>query len=155
MSTKITALEGLDKEIVALLQEDASLTTNEIAKKIDLSPSATHERIRKLHANGVIRRVSAFIQAAALEKTLCAFIYILIDTPEHSKKFLNIAVQHNAITECHHITGEYSYVLKVRVRDTQELESFITETLKGRLGVVRTLTQIVLSSSKDGSTIID
>jgi Lrp/AsnC family leucine-responsive transcriptional regulator len=155
MSIKNTAIEGLDKKIIELLQEDASLTNNEIAKKIDLSPSATHERIRKLHANGVIRKISAFIESSALEKTLCAFIYLLIDTPEHSKKFLNIIVPHNAIMECHHITGEYSYLLKVRVKDTQELEAFITETLKSQLGVIRTLTQIVLSSPKDGATIID
>jgi Lrp/AsnC family leucine-responsive transcriptional regulator len=57
--------------------------------------------------------------------------------------------------ECHHITGEYSYLLKVRVKDTQQLESFITESLKTQLGIARTLTQIVLSSPKDGDTIVE
>ncbi len=57
--------------------------------------------------------------------------------------------------ECHHITGEFSYLLKIRVKNTKELESFITDSLKSKLGIIRSLTQIVLSSAKDGDTIID
>lgn len=155
MSIENTTLDTLDTKIVALLQKDASLTTHDIAQKIELSPSATHERIRKLHAKGVIRKIVAFIQAAAVEQTLGAFIYVLIDTPQHNKKFLEEVIQDSAVMECHHITGEYSYLLKVRVKNTTHLESFITETLKAKSGIVRTLTQIVLSSPKDGGTIID
>lgn len=155
MSIENTEIDDLDKKIIALLQGDASLTNNEIAKQIDLSPSATHERVRKLHANGVIRKISAFIQASAIERSLCAFIYVLTDTTQHSKKFLEAVVNYAAVMECHHITGEYSYILKVRVKNTQELEHFITESLKTKLGIIRTLTQIVLSSPKDGDTIID
>ncbi len=155
MSTENIALDGIDQKIISLLQENASLTNNEIAKKIDLSPSATHERIRKLHINGIIKKISAFIKASAVEKSLCAFIYVLIDTPAHSKKFLEEIARYKEVMECHHITGEYSYLLKVRVKNTQQLESFITESLKSKLGVIRSLTQIVLSSPKDGDTVID
>ena len=155
MSIENSAIDSLDREIIRLLQGDASLTSNEIAKQIGLSSSATHERIRKLHANGVIRKIAAFIQSSAMEQSLCAFIYVLIDTPGHSKKFLEAVVNYDAVMECHHITGEYSYILKVRVKNTQELERFITESLKTNLGIIRTLTQIVLSSPKDGDTIID
>lgn len=155
MSIENLIIDDLDKKIIGLLQKNASLTNNEIAKQIDLSTSATHERIRKLHANGIIRKVSAFIQASAIDRSLCAFIYVLIDTPHHSKNFLEEIIKHPAVMECHHITGEYSYLLKVRVKNTHELELFITESLKTKLGIIRTLTQIVLSSPKDGDTIID
>lgn len=155
MSINNSALDDIDKKIIYILQEDASLTTNEIAKKIDLSLSATHERIKKLHVSGIIKKISAFIQASSIDLSLCAFIYVLIDTPFHSKKFLEEIIKNEAVMECHHITGEYSYLLKVRVKDTHKLESFITESLKTKLGIVRTLTQVVLSSPKDGGTITD
>jgi Lrp/AsnC family transcriptional regulator, leucine-responsive regulatory protein len=149
------SIDDLDKRIVSLLREDASLANNEIAKKIDLSPSATHERIRKLYVNGIIKKIVAFIDASAIEQSLCAFIYVLVDTPLHSKNFLKEIIKNSAVMECHHITGEYSYLLKVRVKNTQHLETFITESLKINVGIIRTLTQIVLSSPKDGDTIID
>ncbi len=155
MSIENTALDAVDTKIIDLLQKDASLTTHDIAQKIELSPSATHERIRKLHAKGIIRKIAAFIRASAVDQTLCAFIYVLIDTPQNNKKFLKEIVKNGAVMECHHITGEYSYLVKVRVKDTHHLESFITDSLKTNFGIVRTLTQIVLSSPKDGDTIID
>jgi Lrp/AsnC family leucine-responsive transcriptional regulator len=155
MSINNSVLDDIDKQIIHILQENASLPTNEIAKQIDLSTSATHERIKKLHANGVIKKISAFIQATSIDLSLCAFIYVLIDTPIHSKKFLDEIIKNNSVMECHHITGEYSFLLKVRVKNTQHLETFITESLKTKLGILRSLTQVVLSSPKDGGTIID
>jgi len=154
MSTETTALDFLDNRIITILQEDASLTNNELAKRIELSPSATHERVRKLHSNGTIKKISAFIAASALDKTLCAFIYVLIEGQIDSNRFLNEIASNREIMECHHITGEYSYLLKVRVKDTHQLESFITQSLKTRYCATKTLTQIALSSPKDGDTII-
>ncbi|MGE0010171.1 MAG: Lrp/AsnC family transcriptional regulator [Candidatus Babeliales bacterium] len=155
MSIENTPIDEIDKKILETMQEDASLTNSEVAQKINLSPSATHERIRKLHTQGIIKKIAAFVQATAIEKSLCAFIYVLIDTPQHNKFFLKEIIKNPSIMECHHITGEYSYVLKVRVKNTHELESFITDSLKSKLGIVRSLTHIVLSSPKDGGTIID
>jgi Lrp/AsnC family transcriptional regulator, leucine-responsive regulatory protein len=155
MSREFIEIDNTDKKIIELLQKNAALTSNEIAKEVGLSPSAVHERIRKLHASGVIRKISAFIQAAVIEKSLCAFIYVLIDTPSHSRHFLKEIIKQENVMECHHVTGEYSYLLKVRVKDTHELERFITEFLKSQAGVTGTLTQVVLSSPKDGDTIID
>lgn len=155
MSIDNSAIDAMDRKIILLLQEDASLTNNEIAKKIDLSPSATHERIRKLRSSGVIKKIAAFIQAGAIAQSLCAFIYVLIDTSQNNKRFLEHIVKNQSVMECHHMTGEYSYLLKVRVKNTQQLESFITDELKTQLGITRTLTQIVLSSPKNGDTIID
>ncbi len=122
MSIENIEIDHLDKKIIDVLREDASLTNNEIAKKIDLSPSATLERIRKLHNNRIIRKISAFISGYAIDKDMCAFIYVLIDTPTHSRNFLNAMMSHPSIMECHHITGEYSYLLKVRVKNTMSLK---------------------------------
>ncbi|MNP82772.1 leucine-responsive transcriptional regulator [compost metagenome] len=51
--------------------------------------------------------------------------------------------------ECHHLAGEYDYLLKVLVKDTEELETFLTRTLKSDPGVIRSNTRISLSSLKE------
>ena len=155
MSNNLTDIDDLDREIISILQIDALTTNAVIAEKINLSSSAVNERIRKLKEKSVIRNIAAFVNASALKKELCAFIYVLVDTPENSKKFLREALKNKDILECHHITGEYSYLLKVRVQNTKALESFISEFLKAQIGVHKTHTQIVLSSSKDGGTLVD
>jgi Lrp/AsnC family leucine-responsive transcriptional regulator len=57
------------------------------------------------------------------------------------------------VLECHHITGAWNYLLKVRVRNTRELEAFLAGTVKAVSGVLRTDTMIVLSSAKEGWTV--
>jgi Lrp/AsnC family leucine-responsive transcriptional regulator len=154
MSNNQPDMDVLDKKILDILRMDATTTNASIAERIDLSQSAVNERIRKLKENKVIRNIAAFVDAEALNKDLCAFIYVLVDTPINSKTFLGQAIKNQDILECHHITGEYSYLLKVRVQNTKALEGFISDFLKTQIGVQKTHTQIVLSSSKDGSTLV-
>lgn len=148
-------IDKIDRIIISLLREDASLTNAEVSKQVDLSPSAVHERIKKLQNAGYIKKIAAFIQASILNKSLCVFIYVLIDSPVHNKEFLKAIKAKDEVMECHHIAGEYSYLLKVRVENTHFLEQFITNFLKTIPGVIRTSTQLVLSSPKDGDTVID
>jgi len=155
MSNYFTDVDDIDRKIIGILQENALMTNAVIGEKIGLSPSAVNERIRKLKEREVIKRVSAFINANLIKKDLCAFIYVLIEKPEQSNEFLKNVITNSNILECHHVTGEYSYLLKVRVENTRALEELISKFLKSQKGVSKTLTQIVLSSAKDGATIID
>jgi Lrp/AsnC family leucine-responsive transcriptional regulator len=154
MSNFIAELDEYDRKIIKSLQEDGLATNAFLAEKVSLSPSAVNERIRKLKEKGVISKIAAFVNASAVHLELLAFIYVLVDTPGDSKNFLNSACAHHNVQECHHMTGEYSYLLKVRVRHTKELEDFISNFLKTQKGLSKTHTQIVLSSAKDGSTVI-
>ena len=155
MSTELTEIDDLDRKIIGILQENALLTNAGIGEMINLSPSAVNERIRKLKDKDVIKKIAAIINANFVKKGLCAFVYVLIDKPDQSNAFLKNAIKNPNILECHHVTGEYSFLLKVRVENTKELESFISTFLKTQKGLSKTLTQIVLSSAKDGTTIID
>ena len=155
MSKYFTDINDLDRKIIGILQKNALMTNAQIGENIGLSPSAVNERIRKLKDKDVIKRITAIINAKFVKKELCAFIYVLVDKPDQSSDFLKNTIKNPNILECHHVTGEYSYLLKIRVENTQELEIFISKFLKSQKGVSKTLTQIVLSSAKDGSTIID
>lgn len=154
MSNQLSDIDDFDRKIIEFLQENALMTNAVIGENIGLSPSAVNERIRKLKEKNIIKRMAAFINATFVKKALCAFIYVLVDKPEQSNAFLKNAIKNDNILECHHVTGEYSYLLKVRVENTSELEDFISKFLKSQIGVSKTLTQIVLSSAKDGSTLI-
>lgn len=155
MSINNLELDELDYKIIRILREDATIAHNTIGKTIGLSSSAVNERIRKLKNSSVINKISAIIEAKHIERSLCAYIYVLIDKTSYCKAFLAASLQNENILECHHVTGEYSYLLKVRVKDMNSLENFITNYLKSFKGVTKTFTQIVLSSLKEDSTIID
>jgi Lrp/AsnC family transcriptional regulator, leucine-responsive regulatory protein len=86
---------------------------------------------------------------------LCAFIFVTLDKAEHHEYFLKAVGSHKSILECHHVTGEHSYLLKVRCKNTKALEYLITNFLKGQCNALKTMTQIVLSSHKDESLIVD
>lgn len=146
--------DSLDRKIASLLSQDATLTNSAIGDRIGLSASATHERIRKLKSGGKIKRVVAFLEGAFMDKALGAFISVLLEGKDYDRSFVQNALEHESVLECHHITGDYSYLLKIRVADTKALENFITEFLRGQKGVIKTMSQVILSSPKEDSVII-
>jgi Lrp/AsnC family leucine-responsive transcriptional regulator len=126
---------------------------NDISKRVDLSISAVNERLRKLQAGGVIRSYEARLDPKLLGREICAFVHVLLERPEHDKSFRDAVMATKQVQECHHVTGDYSYLLKIRVGSTAELERVIVEGLKALPGVARTETQIALSSPKESLAI--
>ena len=149
MSNKTIDLKDLDKTISRILMIDATLTNEQIGEKIGLSQSATNERIRKLKKEGIIKKTIALIDRNFLDLNLGAFIFLVVEGRENNILFLKQILSHPNIIECHHITGDYSYVLKIFCKDTQALENLITDFIKEQKGVTKTMTQIILSSSKE------
>lgn len=134
---------------------DASLTSTQLGELVGLSASATNERVRKLKNDGVLKKIVALVESHFMKMSLGAFIFVLVDGKENNAHFLKKILPHENILECHHVTGEYSYVLKVRCENNKALESLITDFLKEQAGVTKTMTQIILSSNKERSLIID
>lgn len=155
MSIKNNEYDELDRMIAECIMQDADLTSHQLGEKIGLSSSAANERLRRLKQNGHVKKITALVSAEFMDRGLCAFIFVTLDYPEYHHHFLRAVGRHSAILECHHVTGEHSYLLKVRCHNTKALESFITDFLKDQCRVSKTLTQIVLSSHKDESLIVD
>ncbi len=142
-------LDRTDRRILALVQRDASLAQAEIAKRVGLSTAAVHERVKKLEAAGVIKRWTAVVDPAAVGAQVCAFVEVFFEHPRFEKSFLERVKKIDAVQECHHITGEFSLLLKVRVADMPALQALLLEQLSGHEGVRQTRTVMVLSTVKE------
>ena len=142
-------LDRIDRRILALVQRDASLAQSEIAKRVGLSTAAVHERVKKLEAAGVIRRWTAVVDPAAVGAEVCAFVEVFFEHPRFEKGFVERVKKLDAVLECHHITGEFSLLLKVRVADMPALQELLLEQLSSHEGVRQTRTVMVLSTVKE------
>ena len=142
-------LDRIDRRILALVQRDASLAQSEIAKRVGLSTAAVHERVKKLEAAGVIRRWTAVVDPAAVGAEVCAFVEVFFEHPRFEKGFVERVKKLEAVLECHHITGEFSLLLKVRVADMRALQELLLEQLSSHEGVRQTRTVMVLSTVKE------
>ena len=142
-------LDGTDRQILTLVQKDSSLAQAEIGKRVELSTAAVHERVKKLEAAGVIRRWTAVVDPAAVGAQVCAFVEVFFEHPRFEKGFIERAKRLDAVLECHHITGEFSLLLKVRVADMPALQELLLEQLSSQEGVRQTRTVMVLSTVKE------
>ena len=142
-------LDATDRRILGLVQKDASLAQAEIARRVGLSTAAVHERLKKLESAGVIRRWTAVVDPVAVGAQVCAFVEVFFEHPRFEKGFIERAKKLDAVLECHHITGEFSLLLKVRVADMPALQELLLEQLSSQEGVRQTRTVMVLSTVKE------
>jgi Lrp/AsnC family leucine-responsive transcriptional regulator len=144
-----TDLDDIDRELLRILQTDDRLSYAELGQAVGLSVSGVNARLRKLIAAGIITQFAARLDPAAVGMHLCAFIHVVLERPDHDLPFIEAVRANDAILDCHHVTGDYSYLLKVRVPTTADLERLITHEIKKLPGIARTHTVIALSSPKE------
>jgi Lrp/AsnC family leucine-responsive transcriptional regulator len=142
-------MDAIDRKILDSIQRDGSLTYAEIGAAAGLSASAVNDRLKRLRADGVLRRMTADIDPLALDLRLLAFVMVVLDPGASEEAFRSGMLMAPEVLECHHITGEFSYLLKLRLRDTAQLEAFLSNKLKPLAGFGRTQTLIALSSTKE------
>jgi len=146
-------LDAKDRRILALVQRDGKMSQSLIAKHVGLSTAAVNERLKKLEQAGVIRRFAALVDARAVGMQVTAFIEVFIEHPRFEEPFIKKLLELDEVQECHHITGEFSVLLKVRVRDMESLQKLVIGQLNAAEGVRQTRTVMVLSTSKEESFI--
>lgn len=142
-------LDRSDFEILRRLSLEARASWAELGALIGMTGPAAAERVRKLEERGVLRGFRAELDAPALGYGLLAFVAVTLERPQHRKAFLAHVAALVEVQECHHVAGDDDYLLKVRCRDTADLERVVGEEIKGIAGVARTRTTIVLSSAKE------
>jgi Lrp/AsnC family leucine-responsive transcriptional regulator len=146
-------LDDIDRRLLILLQGDDRLALSELGKKIGVAPSTVNDRIKRLIRQGIITGFHARLSPEAIGLDLLAFMLIGWSDPKVEPAFLEKIRKSPAVLECHHVTGAWNYLLKVRIKNTRELESFLANTVKAVKGVQRTETLIALSTAKETSTI--
>lgn len=143
-------MDEVDRKIIDILSVDARQSLAEIGSGAGLSPSSVNERIRRLVASGAIRRFTIETDPAALGLETLVFVWIALREDADEAAFRSYAESHPQILECHHVTGAWSYLVKLRVGATPEIEGFLAE-LKAQRIVGRSETVIVLSSPVPGA----
>ncbi len=142
-------LDEIDRKLLNLLQDDDRLVLAELARAIGAPATTLNDRIKRLVANGVIAGFHARLSPEAFGLDLLAFIFVGWSNPKVEPVFLKKIKTSSAVLECHHVTGAWNYLIKVRLGTTRDLEKFLSETVKAVAGVERTETMIVLSSAKE------
>lgn len=143
-------LDDVDKALLRALQNDGRLSNVELARRISLSPPATHARLRRLEKDGYIRQYTAVVDREKAGYDLLCFIHISLQMHqvEQVEKFRKMVRQMPEVLECHHITGEYDYLLKVALRNRKDLERFVVDRLTPIPGVARIHTSLVFTEVK-------
>lgn len=143
-------LDATDQGILRLLQKDARMTIKEIAAILQLSSTPIFERIKKLERAGVIEKYVALVNAEMLGKRLNAFVNLSIK--DHSKEAVNTFVAaieaFPEVMECHYVSGNYDFLLKVLVKDMNDYYHFLKDKLSVVPNIARTETLFTLSVSK-------
>lgn len=142
-------VDEVDRKLLQMLQADGRTPYAKLGRAVGLAVSSVNERVRKLGERGVITGVHARVSPASLDLDLLAIIFVGWSDASVESAFLARIVDEPAILECHHVTGSWNYLLKVRVRNTGALEAFLGNVIKAVSGVQRTETMIVLSSPKE------
>ena len=143
-------LDALDRKILALLQADGRISNAALAREVNLSPPATHARLRRLEEQGLIRKYVALVDQEKAGYDMLCFINVSLQmhTSEHVKNFRDSIQLMPEVLECHHITGEFDYLLKVVISNRKGLEDFVVNRLTPIPGVARIYTSLVLSEVK-------
>jgi Lrp/AsnC family leucine-responsive transcriptional regulator len=146
-------MDEIDLKILNRLKENSRYTVSEISKSINLSIPAVSERIRKMEVSKIIEQYTIKVNRENMNYKTLAFVFVTIDETENIEGFRRDIVKNQSVLECHHVVGEYDYLLKVLVEDPKALEHFLSNQLKKIKGVIRTNTIISLLSLKENMTI--
>jgi len=141
----ITQLDVTNRQLIAALQEDARLSLAELGRRVGLSAPAVGERLTRLEQTGVIRGYHADVDPRALGYSLDVVLRVR-PAPRQLAKVAELARGTPEITECHRVTGDDCFVMRVHVRDVVHLE----EVIDGFLLYGQTTTSIVQSSPVPG-----
>ncbi len=134
-------MDNIDQKILSLLQENGRITVKEITQTISLTAPAVSERIKRLEKEGIIEGYTAIINPKKLGRDIHAIINVSIQ-PQESERLLELVSNEPLVVQCHHVTGEYSYLVKVDAHEIAELEKLIMQFQK----MGETSTQIILST---------
>ena len=145
-------LDGTNIEILKLLQKNSRMSASEIAAAIGLSVPAAAERLKKLSDSRYIQNYTAVLDAKNLGYDVTAFIVVDCTSSDLYDHVVERSAQSSNVLECHSITGEGSHLLKIRAKNSDDLEKQLSK-IQAWSGVVRTHTMFVLSTYKETAEI--
>lgn len=148
----MTTLDRFDLALLHTLQRDARLTLGGLSEAINLSPSQCSRRLARLERDGIIQGYSLRLDPQALGLAVTAFIFISLDKSRMDRPLDSVAalLTRDEVTECHTVTGDHDFLLKVVVESLGALSSFLAEAVSPLEGVQNIATQVAMDTLKSG-----
>jgi Lrp/AsnC family leucine-responsive transcriptional regulator len=147
--------DAADRRILSALQVNGRLTMNELAELVGLSPSPCWTRVKRLEERGVIEKYVALLSHRALGLNIVVFVEITLDKHDDKvlERFGKSLARVPEVLEAYLVTGDYDYLVKLVVKDTDHYERFLRETLYKIPGIRQTRTTIGLRELKRASSV--
>lgn len=145
-------LDKKDMEILNVLRHDAKLTTKQIARKTLMPATTVHNRIKRLETLGIIKGYAAELDYKKLGKSISAFVLATVNYQFLKEKGMtqhDLAKKittHDVVEEVAMITGSFDIIVRIRTRDIDEMDSFVTKFLRNLVGIEKTETVIILAA---------
>ncbi|MEM7801684.1 MAG: Lrp/AsnC family transcriptional regulator [Chloroflexota bacterium] len=143
-------LDEIDLSILREIQSDSRISNSELARRINLSQPATHQRLKRLQNDGIILKHVSLLNRDALGLDLICFFQVRLQG--HSEEALlgfETAIKgFENVLECHYLTGEYDYLIKAVFANRRELELFERKSLRSLPGIAQNITSVVFSEIK-------
>lgn len=146
----VNELDKIDLHILKILQENGRITNLQLSNDIGLSPAPTLERVRKLENAGYIKSYHALVDEELLGLGIKTFIQVQLDFNKNNtiQIFLEEVEAIKEVTECHHVTGQCDFLLKVYVKDIKSYERLIMDKIS-KISVIKTFqTMMIMSTNK-------
>jgi Lrp/AsnC family transcriptional regulator for asnA, asnC and gidA len=154
VNDKGLVIDGIDKEILRALMQDARTPILEIGRHVGISGAAIHQRLRKLEKSGLIAGSKFIINPKTLGYSTMAFVGVYLDkavsNPEAVKQLKKIP----EVIECHYTTGNWSIFIKILTKDNEHLMHVLNKQIQSISGVSRTETFISLQQQIDRQILI-
>ncbi|ETA50059.1 Lrp/AsnC family transcriptional regulator [Ponticoccus alexandrii] len=143
-------MDRIDRKLLNLLQRDASRTNVEIAEEVGLSPSSCLRRVRRLRKTGIIDRVVAILNPAKTGRGLKALVAVdlKLHGEQHMRRFLNLSVEEEAVSQAYAVTGDTDVVLMLGLRDMEEFDALCDRLFRDQTNVARFFTMMVIRTAK-------
>lgn len=142
-------IDGIDKEILRDLMNDARMPILQIANKIGISGAAVHQRLRKLEQAGVISGSKFTIDVKVLGYSTMAFVGVYLDKASSNAEAVRELKKIPEVLECHYTTGNWSVLIKIICKDNENLMQLLNKKIQAIKGVSRTETFISLDQQID------
>ena len=142
-------IDAVDIQILHIIQQNAKTTNAEIARQVDMAPSAIFERLKKLETHGLISGYHARLNPRELGFGLLAFVFVRAEDKGTELDTGELLTKIPEVQEVHHIAGEDCYLVKVRTKDTEALGRLLREHFSTIPTVRSTRTTIVLNTLRE------
>ena len=140
-------LDQVDRRIIRLLVEDASLTNNELAARVGLSPAPLSRRLARLYAAGVIRQ-TVVVDPKAAGIGFQAFVEVTLErtASKVGHRFIELISRMPEVVECHTVAGDFDFLLKIAVRDVADYKPLLWSEFE-QIAEIKTLRSTILLDS--------